>query len=171
MRLILETLRYFKLCNSIWIMGFIKVTHRIFCHAIFFNQTGMILKSATCPLRSRVLRLTEASSRRPDSPRTSPQNETVKLSRRQMIVANYPMVSSLNMMPDDETIHDVVIVCRYKVISRIESYSTGVWLPPGSTERHQPQRLTVWQFLYSSGCKGPDGRRRRMQRQNFDSGI
>ena len=60
-------------------------------NSIFNHQDGIILKSATCPLRSRVLRLTETSSLRPDSPRTSPRNETVKLSRRQMIVASYSM--------------------------------------------------------------------------------
>ena len=38
-----------------------------------------------------VLRLAEASSLRPDSPRTLPQNETVKLPRRQMTLANSPV--------------------------------------------------------------------------------
>ena len=57
----------------------------------FFNQAGIICKSATCPLRSQVLWLTEASSLRQDSLRTSPRNETVKLSRCQMIVVRYPM--------------------------------------------------------------------------------
>ena len=38
-----------------------------------------------------VLRLTEASSLRPDSPRASARNETVKLRRRQMTVANSPV--------------------------------------------------------------------------------
>ena len=38
-----------------------------------------------------VLQLTEASYLRPDSPRTSPRNETVKQCRRQMTVANSPL--------------------------------------------------------------------------------
>ena len=42
-------------------------------------------------LRSWVLWLIEASFLRPDSPQTSPWNETVKLFRRRMIVAIYPM--------------------------------------------------------------------------------
>ena len=66
-----------------------------------FNQAGMIFKSATCPLRNRAIRFIEASSLRPDSPRMSPQNETVKLSRRQMIVARYAIeVAVRNIMPD-----------------------------------------------------------------------
>ena len=40
---------------------------------------------------SGVLQLTEASYLGPDSPRTSPRNETVKQCRRQMTVANSPM--------------------------------------------------------------------------------
>ena len=38
-----------------------------------------------------VLQLTEASYLEPDSPRTSPRNETVKQCRRQMTVANSPV--------------------------------------------------------------------------------
>ena len=38
-----------------------------------------------------VLQLTEASYLGPDSPRTSPRNETVKQCRRQMTVANSPV--------------------------------------------------------------------------------
>ena len=44
----------------------------------------------TCPLRSQVFRLTEANSVRPDTPRTSPGNETVKLSRRQTVETEWP---------------------------------------------------------------------------------
>ena len=59
----------------------------------------MIFKSATCPLRNRVIRFIEASSLRPDSPRISPRNETVKLSR--LIVARYAIgVAVRNIMPD-----------------------------------------------------------------------
>ena len=43
-----------------------------------------------CPLRRRVYWLTEASSVRPDSPRTSTGDETVKLYRRQTIVTEWP---------------------------------------------------------------------------------
>ena len=39
---------------------------------------------------SGVLQLTEASYLGPNSPRTSPRNETVKQCRRQMTMANYP---------------------------------------------------------------------------------
>ena len=49
----------------------------------------------TWPMRSGahcgVLWLTEASSLRPNSPRMSPLDETVKLCRRQKTVANYPV--------------------------------------------------------------------------------
>ena len=41
---------------------------------------------------SGVLQLTEASYLGPDSPRTSPRNETVKQCRRQMTVANSPVL-------------------------------------------------------------------------------
>ena len=59
---------------------------------VFTRLQRVLVKSATCPLRSRVLRLTEVSSLRPDSPWMSPRNETVKVSnvKRQMIVASYP---------------------------------------------------------------------------------
>ena len=40
---------------------------------------------------SGVLQLAEASYLGPDSPRTSPRNETVKQCRRQMTMTNYPV--------------------------------------------------------------------------------
>ena len=56
-----------------------------------FKTRLAFFKSATCPLRSRVFRLTEASFLKPNSARTSPRNDTVKLSRRQLIVASHPI--------------------------------------------------------------------------------
>ena len=82
--------------------GSIKLIHLHFISSHFWKPDWhFFFKSATCPWRSRVLRLTEASFPKPDSPWTSPRNESVKLSRRQMIVASYPIQwPPMNMMPD-----------------------------------------------------------------------
>ena len=61
---------------------------------------------------------------------------------------------------------------RYQVISRTQNYSAGVWLLPIGINQAAP--TAVWQlgnFSIRQTAERPDGRRRRMQRQNFDSGI
>ena len=151
----------------------------------FFKQAGIIYKSATCPLRSQVLRLTEASSLRSDSPRTSSRNYTVKLSTLQLIVASNPMargVAVRNMTPHmmkpfmtqslkiSSILHSVVralIWCIHIMSFRVFKGTVLVFgcSPSGLTERHPPRHLTVGQLLYSSDCTGPVGRHRRMQRQ------
>ena len=55
------------------------------------NQSGIIVLVNWPRAYCRVLQLTEASSLGPDSPWTSPRNETVKQCRRQMTVANSPV--------------------------------------------------------------------------------
>ena len=57
----------------------------------FWNQSGIIVLVDWPRAHRGVLQLIEASSLWPDSPRTSPQNETVKQCRRQMTVANSPV--------------------------------------------------------------------------------
>ena len=58
-----------------------------FFEPVWYNRVLVNWPRAHCG----VLQLTEASYLGPDSPRTSPRNETVKQCRRQMTVANYPV--------------------------------------------------------------------------------
>ena len=64
---------------------------RILHSPIFSNQAGVIVFLNRQRAYCGVLRLTETSYLRSDSPRTSPRNETVKPSGRQMTVANAPV--------------------------------------------------------------------------------
>ena len=73
------------------------------------------LKSTTCPLQSRVLRLTEADSLRPDSSRTSPGNEIEKQSRPERLYGKLRW-SGRNLehgAGHDETSHDTVTWNHY----------------------------------------------------------
>ena len=58
-----------------------------FFKPVWYNRVLVNWPRAHCG----VLQLTEASYLGPDSPRTSPRNETVKQCRRQMTVANSPV--------------------------------------------------------------------------------
>ena len=139
---------------------------------------------------SGVLQLTEASYLGPDSPRTSPRNETVKQCRLQMTVANSPVLWPSwtwcrmwwNHSWDSSRVtlnqrcfvfirpctHQVY---RYYVISQTQSHSAvfgcspigvdGVALTAGPC-------LTVEQLLYwSDRAGGSDW----TQKQSLDSGI
>ena len=55
------------------------------------NQSGIIVLASGPRAHCGVFQLTEASSPGPDSPRTSPRNETVQQYRSQMTVANSPV--------------------------------------------------------------------------------
>ena len=57
----------------------------------FSNQSGIIVLANGPHAHCGVHHLTEASSPGPDSPRTSPRNETVQQYRSQMTVANSPV--------------------------------------------------------------------------------
>ena len=132
---------------------------------LLFKPGWHFLKSATCPLRSRVFRLTEASFLRPDSPRTSKRNATVKLSNRQMIVTRYPMEwAAMNMMPDmmkpfmtqslkiSVNLYSFVRARLFyiDIMSFREFKVTALFFgcsPSGSTEGHPPRHLTVGQLL------------------------
>ena len=143
--------------TEIYVMPFLPCWHSFF---FFF-------KSAMCPLRSWVLQLTEASSLRPDSLRKSPQNETVKLSRCQMIVASHPMEwpwwtwctylwhshikSALFCI--HSSVHssggiDIISFREFRVTALVFGCS-----PSGSTERHPPRRLTLKQLPNSSDTR------------------
>ena len=66
--------------------------HKNFISRHFSNQSGIITVLVNWPRAPcGVLQLTEASYLGPDSPRTSPRNETVKQCRRQMTVTNSPV--------------------------------------------------------------------------------
>ena len=103
-----------------------------------------------CPLRSQVFRLTEASPVRPDSPRTSPGNETVKLSRRQTVETEWPswtwcrtwwnyswhsyIKSTLFCIRSSAHSSGVKILCHF-ANSELQRCFFGCSLS-GSTERH-----------------------------------
>ena len=115
------------------------------------------LKSTTCPLWSRILRLTDASSLGPDSSRTSPGNDTEKQAKRRKNVLSSLMewVAITNGMPDmikqfmTQYLKSAVICihsstrfsCVYHVISWIQSYRVTVlflWLLPIEINRQRP---------------------------------
>ena len=132
--------------------------------------------------------LTEASSLMPDSSRRSPWNETVKLSRRQITVANSPVQwppwtwcrtwwhhswhSHLKSAYFAFIRPRTPLVYRYHVISWNQSHSTVFGCSPSrSTERHPTRRLTVDQLLYSSDCVGTGRATQIIVKQISYSGI
>ena len=147
-------------------------------------------KLATCPLRSSPI---EASSAGPDSPRTSPRNETVKKCRRQTTVGNYPVQwpswawcrtwwnhswhssrVTLNQRCFAFIHPRNPLVYRHHAISRTQSHSVVFWLLPIGMDGSSTPRVVVWQL--SNFCigrieYGPDGRNRLTQKQSLDSGI
>ena len=115
------------------------------------NWNKYAFKSASCPIRSPVLRLIEASYLKPDSPRTSPGNESAKQSRRRIIVR------VLWWCCRHEAIHDTItwnqhyfafirpcapLVYKYYVISWNQNHSADLFVcflffPSGSTDKWQ----------------------------------
>ena len=138
----------------------------------FSNQAGIIVFVNWPRAYCGVLRLTEAGFLRPDSPRTSPWNKTVKLCRRKWLwrILHCSGRHEHDAEHGDETIHDTVtlnqrcfafirprtpMVYRYHVISRTLSHSAVFGRSrSGWIERHPPRRLAVEQLLYSSDCMG-----------------
>ena len=135
-------------------------------------------------LRGRVFRLTEASSLRLDSPRTSPWNKTVKLFRHPMIVASYPMNRPLAWCQTwwNQSWHSHLKsalfcihwsarhTCAY--ISCHFAHSEYWCLVAPLWDQLSGIHCDVWQlgnFSIHRIAEGPDGLRRTMQRQNLDS--
>ena len=143
-----------------------------------------------------VLQLTEGSYLGPDSPRTSPRNETVKQCRRQMIVANSPVQwpswtwcrkwwnhswhsyrVTLNQRCFAFLHPRTPLVYGYHVISRTQSNSAVFGCSPsGCLEWHSGHRASSRCWQLSNFCIGriecvPGGRHRLGQKQSLDSGI
>ena len=142
-----------------------------------------------------VLQLTEASYLGPDSPRTSPRNETVKQCRRQMSVANSPVQwpswtwcrkwwnhswhssrVTLNQRCFAFIRPRTPLVYRYHVISRTQSHSAVFWLLPIGMNAWSTHRASSRCWQMSNFCIGrieyaPGGRHRLRQKQSLDSGI
>ena len=118
----------------------------------FCYQAGIIFKSAKCPLRSRVLRLTEAS-----------WNDCGKLSNPEVAVRNMMadmmkpfMTQSLKIGVILHSFVRALFWCLYIISFHVFKVAVLVFgcSSLGLTERHPPQRLTVGQLLYSSVCRG-----------------
>ena len=124
----------------------------------FANQSGIIVLVNWPRVHCGVPKLTEASSLGPDSPRTSPKNETVKQCRRQMTMANYPVQWSSWTWCQTWWNHSshssqrcfafilprTPLVSRYHVISRTQSHSAVFGCSPSTARRW----LAVEQLLY-----------------------
>ena len=130
-----------------------------------FSHAGMFLfcfflSENSAPLRGRVLRFTEACYLRSDSPRTSPRNKIVKLSRRQMIMASFPMTwpswtwcctgwnrswhSCLKSALFCPVRPRTPLVYRTHAVLRFQSHSAVFGCSPsGSTKRHPPRPVTL----------------------------
>ena len=74
--------------------------HQNFRSRHYSNQSGIIVLVKWLRAHCGVLQLTEASFLGPNSPRTSPENETVKHCRRQMTGELSSPVAVMNMMPN-----------------------------------------------------------------------
>ena len=137
-----------------------------------------------------VLQLTEVSSLGPDSPRTSPRNETVKQCRRQRTVVNSPVQwpswtwcrTWWNLIWHSSRVtFKSALFCLHS-----SAHSSGVWISCHFANS-EPQRcfwllpigmqgpcVVVWQlndFCIGRIEYGPDGRHRLTQKQSLDSGI
>ena len=116
--------------------------------------------------------MSEASCLRPDSRRTSPWNETVKLSRGSKDCGELSnWVAVRNLVP---YMMKPFIMQSLKISVILHSFASALiwcidimsfrvfWVtvlvfgcsPSGSTEWHQPRPLVVEQLLYSSDCRG-----------------
>ena len=157
------------------------------------NQSGIIVLVNWPHAHCGVLQLTEASSLGPDSPRTSPRNETVKQFRRQMAVANSPVQClswtwcrtwwnhswhssrvTLNQRCFAFIRPRTHLVFKYHVISRTQSRSAVFGCSPSGWMEQHPPRVAVWQlsnFCVSRIEYGPDGRHRLTKTQSLESGI
>ena len=159
----------------------------------FSNQSGIIFLVNWPRAHCGVLQLTETSSRVPDSPRTSPRNETVKQFRRQMTVSS--PVAVMNMMPNmmkpfmaqfsnnfkstlfchHSSAHSSGVKLSWHFAnSEAQRCFGGFWL--FSIGMNVPSRarryLTVEQLLYWSDWIGTGERGHRLtQKQRLDSGI
>ena len=143
------------------------------------NQSGIIVLSNWPRAHCGILQFTEASSLGPDSPRTSPRNETVKQCSRQMTVANSPVQwpswtwcrklwnhswrssgVTLNQRCFASIRPRTRLVYRYHVISRTESHNAVFGCSPSGWM----SRAVVWQM--SNFCIGRieygPGRRHRL---------
>ena len=143
---------------------------------------------------SGVLQLTEASYLGPDSPRTSPRNEPVKQCRRQMTVANSPVLWPSwtwcriwwNHSWDSSRVtlnqrcfvfirpctHQVY---RYYVISQTQSHSAVFWLLPnrgGWSSTDSGSLFDSWATSVLVGFNmDRTGGSDWTQKQSLDSGI
>ena len=172
--------------------------YKNFCITPFFKPVGYNWVLVNWPrAHCGVLQLTEASYLGPDSPRTSPRNETVKQCRRQMTVANYPVQWpswtwcrkqwwNHSWHSSRVTLYQrcfafirprTSLVYRYHVISRTQSHSAVFGCSPsrwiGWSNTHSASSCW-WQL--SNFCIGrieyvPGGRHRLRQKQSLDSGI
>ena len=141
--------------------------------------------------------LTEAGYLGPDSPRTSPRNETVKQCRRQMTVANSPVQwpswtwcrkwwnhswhsprVTLNQCCSVFIRPRTPLVYRYHVISRTQSPSAvfGCSHQDECLEQHPPRVRILFDSWATSATIGriqyvPCGRHRLRQKQSLDSAI
>ena len=148
----------------------------------FANQSGIIVLINWPRAHCRVPKLTEESSLGPDSPRTSPRNETVKQCRRQMTVANSPVQwpswtrcrtwwtihhrdssrVTLNQRCFAFVLPRTPLVSRYHVISRTQSHSAVLVCSPSTARRWwQLTNFYIGRIEY-----GPDGRHRLTQKNN-----
>ena len=157
------------------------------------NQSGIMILVNWTRAHCGVLQSTEASSLGPDSPRTSPRNETVKQCRSQMTVANSPVQwpswtwcrtwwnhswhssrVTLNQRCFAFIRPRTPLVYRYHVISRTQSHSAVFGCSPSGWMEQHPPCVVVWQL--SNFCigrieYGAGGRHRLTQKQSLDSGI
>ena len=129
----------------------------------FSNQSGIIVLANGPHAHCGVHHLTEASSPGPDSPRTSPRNETLQQYRSQMTVANSPVQwpswwwnhswhssrVTLNQHCFTFIRPRTLLVYRYHAISRTQSHS-AVLVAPHRDEWTACRCLTVEQLLYWS---------------------
>ena len=146
-----------------------------FFEPVWYNKVLVNWPRAHC----KVLQLTEASYLGPNSPRTSPRNETVKQCRRQMTVANSPVQwpswtwcrkwwnhswhssrITLNQRCFAFIRPHTPLVYRHHVISRTQSHSAVFGCSPSPHQDKCLERvvtlLTVEQLLYWSDwiCTG-----------------
>ena len=156
--------------------------YQYFISRHLLNQSGIIVLVNWPCAHCRVLQLTEVNYLGPDSPRTSPRNETVKQCRRQMNKANSPVQWPLwtwcrklwnhSWHSSRKTLNQrcfaffrprTPLVYRYHVISRIQSHSAVFGCSPSGWMEQHPPRVVVWQL--SNFCIGqieyvPGGRHR-----------
>ena len=157
-------------------MGLPQISTSNFMSHHYFNQTGILFKSATCPLRSQILRVTETNSLRilRGRHRGTRLRNCLDVKWLCRVIPRWlssPGVALRNMMPGmtklfmtqslkiGVNLHSFVHTLLWCIdIMPFRVFKVTVVLfgcsPLGSTERHLPERLTVGQLLYSSDCRG-----------------